>query len=571
MLRLIVNKAKHHFNQALELAERGHDEQAIVELRNALDLDASLVDARVVLGTLFAKQENFDEARRYWAEALALDHRFEKAHDYLAKAQVLDTVLPAMKKQQRTTYVLAGGFAIMLLITVGLVVFNFIVGWGLAPVRGPGRGPGRDRDQARPFVANVGSVPDNQAASAPPTVASQSEARLLQGHIEELESERLDLAGAALANDDPALALEMTARVKTNPEVMEKLGVRVDRVQGQALDRLVAKANAAADLFFAGKLDQAAFADKADAWIKLAGDAPQAKALAQARDKVDRAATERLLADANAKIAHAPLAEATRVVIDLHQQRPGLAKQLDAALDLRLNAEEALLTGQVKQMTDKGQFAQARERVAEMGLAYRLANRAANAGRVEALRLGALRRDIDRQEALRKLADAEAALDAKQWQACLDLAAAVDAKALDAPDQDRLTRRRAEAERALADADWQWFQGLDPQFADGRVSVEDARRATAIYRRTIANLPPATQYARGAILFYAASAYWTLGQMDQAAARVKELEAMGRLPGYVKASLKQFLAAHGKDLGLPATTPAAPKPKATDARQQKKN
>jgi hypothetical protein len=515
-------------------------------------LDASLVDARVVLGTLFAKQENFEEARQCWAEALAVDHRFEKAHDYLAKAQVLENVLPAMKKQQRATYVLAGGFAIMLLITVGLVIFNFIVGWG------PGRGRGRER----PLVADVGAVPDNRAVSTPPAVMSRDQARLLQGRVEELESERLALAGAALANDDPALALEMTARVKLTPAVMEKLGDRVDRIQGQALDRLVAKANAAAALFFAGKLDQAVFADKADAWIKLAGDAPQAKALAQLRDKVDRTATERLLADANAKIAHAPLGEATRVVIDLRQQRPGLAKQLDATLELRLNAEEALMAGQVKQMTDKGRFAQARERVVEMGLAYRLANRMANAGPLEALR-----REIDRREALRKLADAEAALDAKQWQASLDLATAVNAKALDAPDRDRLARRRVEAERALAEADLQWFQDLDPQFADGRVSTEDARHATAIYRRTIDNLTPGTQYARGAILFYAVSAYWKLGQMDQAAARVKELEAMGRLPGYIKASLKQFLAAHGKDLGLPAATPAAPKPKAKAAKK----
>ena len=67
MLRLIVNKAKHHYNQGLEYAERGHIDDAIAEIQNALDLDGSLVEARLVLGSLHAKKEMYDKARACWS------------------------------------------------------------------------------------------------------------------------------------------------------------------------------------------------------------------------------------------------------------------------------------------------------------------------------------------------------------------------------------------------------------------------------------------------------------------------------------------------------------------------
>ncbi|MCX7765787.1 MAG: tetratricopeptide repeat protein, partial [Candidatus Sumerlaeia bacterium] len=60
MLRLIVNKAKHHYNIALEHAERGRYVQAITELQNALDLDRHNIDALVVLGTVYARMGQLD-------------------------------------------------------------------------------------------------------------------------------------------------------------------------------------------------------------------------------------------------------------------------------------------------------------------------------------------------------------------------------------------------------------------------------------------------------------------------------------------------------------------------------
>ncbi len=98
MLRLIVNKAKAHFNTALEHAERGRNEEAISELHNALDLDNKLVNAHVVLGTLYAKTDQLEKAREQWEEALEIDPRMAKAHQYLEKLETGSKNLPVVRR-----------------------------------------------------------------------------------------------------------------------------------------------------------------------------------------------------------------------------------------------------------------------------------------------------------------------------------------------------------------------------------------------------------------------------------------------------------------------------------------
>lgn len=96
-IRLVVNKARQHFNDALEHAERGRSTEAIDELKNALDLDASLVPAHVVLGTLYARDGKFVEARDCWNNALALQPDLQRAHDYLERIEDVESSLPTMR------------------------------------------------------------------------------------------------------------------------------------------------------------------------------------------------------------------------------------------------------------------------------------------------------------------------------------------------------------------------------------------------------------------------------------------------------------------------------------------
>ncbi|MBN1867982.1 tetratricopeptide repeat protein [Candidatus Sumerlaeota bacterium] len=116
MLRLIVNKAKSHFNTALEFAERDRNEEAIAELHNAIDLDHTHVNSHVVLGTLYAKIGQLDRAEECWREALAVDPRFQKAHEYLEKLGRGRKSLPIVRRQR-------------LLMTVMLVLLVSLAAW----------------------------------------------------------------------------------------------------------------------------------------------------------------------------------------------------------------------------------------------------------------------------------------------------------------------------------------------------------------------------------------------------------------------------------------------------------
>jgi tetratricopeptide (TPR) repeat protein len=125
MLRVIANKARHHFNTALEHAERSRWEEAIVELRNCLDLDAHFVSAWNVLGTCLAKLERFDEAREAWEQALAIDPRFDKAHDYLGKVEHVDESRRFQRRLRRLTLVLV--------LVLAVVAWQLSIQWGPQP------------------------------------------------------------------------------------------------------------------------------------------------------------------------------------------------------------------------------------------------------------------------------------------------------------------------------------------------------------------------------------------------------------------------------------------------------
>jgi tetratricopeptide (TPR) repeat protein len=117
-LRVVVNKAKSHFNLGLEYAERGRNEEAIAELHHALDLDASHINSHVVLGTLYAKMGELAKAEEHWKQALALDPRLEKAHLYLEKIQIAQHELPIISRQHTALWVLGVVLSLVLILLI---------------------------------------------------------------------------------------------------------------------------------------------------------------------------------------------------------------------------------------------------------------------------------------------------------------------------------------------------------------------------------------------------------------------------------------------------------------------
>lgn len=119
-IRLVANKARQHYNDALEHAERGRTSEAIAELQNALRLDTSLVNAHVVLGTLLAREGKFSEARDCWKNALALNPELARAHDYLGRVETVEATLPTIKAYRRVALLL-------LIVTVGLAAYLIMI------------------------------------------------------------------------------------------------------------------------------------------------------------------------------------------------------------------------------------------------------------------------------------------------------------------------------------------------------------------------------------------------------------------------------------------------------------
>jgi tetratricopeptide (TPR) repeat protein len=126
MLRLLVNKARHHYNTALEHAERGRNSEAIAELNNALDLDNNFFQARVVLGTLYTRTDDMVRAKETWESLFELDPAIAKAYAYLQKAETVVKERPIRRWLR--------GFVATSAV-LGVLLIGFFV-WNLLPARG---------------------------------------------------------------------------------------------------------------------------------------------------------------------------------------------------------------------------------------------------------------------------------------------------------------------------------------------------------------------------------------------------------------------------------------------------
>ncbi|MFC1601725.1 tetratricopeptide repeat protein [Candidatus Sumerlaeota bacterium] len=122
ILRMVTNKARHHYNNALEHAERQRHAEAITDLRSCLELDSQFISAYVVLGTIYAKQGKYDEARELWRQALALDPSALKAHEYLGKVDVVQEVGPWVRRLRMVFFIVV----LLALFLAGTLVFFYL-------------------------------------------------------------------------------------------------------------------------------------------------------------------------------------------------------------------------------------------------------------------------------------------------------------------------------------------------------------------------------------------------------------------------------------------------------------
>lgn len=112
MLRLIANRAKAHYNEAVSLLEKNLLPEALGELQSALNLDSRLAEAHVLKGTLLARLERADDARGAFEAALAINPHALRAHKSLLSEGDLRASLPILR---RLRLILAGAGAVAII------------------------------------------------------------------------------------------------------------------------------------------------------------------------------------------------------------------------------------------------------------------------------------------------------------------------------------------------------------------------------------------------------------------------------------------------------------------------
>lgn len=121
MLRLIINKAKQHYNNAVDKVAQKHHHEALGELDAALELDSQLVDAHVLRGTILARMERLDEAREAWERAISLDPQIGRAYKYVGQVAEVSGGAPVVRRARKAVLASAVVILICILGTGGLL------------------------------------------------------------------------------------------------------------------------------------------------------------------------------------------------------------------------------------------------------------------------------------------------------------------------------------------------------------------------------------------------------------------------------------------------------------------
>lgn len=548
MLRLIVNKAKHHYNQGLEYAERNRPEEALKELAEAIDLDQTLVNAHLVMGTLYAQGDDFENAEQCWQRALEQDPNMQKAHDYLSKVESVKQALPAVRRFQ----FMAGVFGILLIVTV--VTLFYIsrpdpqaeaARQGLTAVQEAGSAskaaerlqtllvdeqlPGNSRKALETLAAYLSA---SGKTGAPATmVHTQDGATDADEKLLELWSRSVDMA---LIEGEPVLALKML-------EQFELVGLdgeahaQFDRYRAQAREGFQGQLQVLGDRYFAREVEYATLKEAADLFLVMF---PEGEDAEQVSELAQRAKTDHLnISFAEARVAVEAAADLTQVlaiVADYEGRDPELAAPLGKLVDERLSQTSQQLERETQQLLEAGQLDVVEDQLAKLRDVYTKAEREAP----ETL-LSGLEAQLTEARLARAQASAERAYENKQWLEYLELTEDVERLAESDVQQRALESRRQRARENWSREQWTWYLGLDPKFADLRISTDEAAEAIDLHEQAIDWLPQDLKYARGPILFYTSASYLKLGEAERARELLEQVKRE-HPRSFIIASIKKF-------------------------------
>jgi hypothetical protein len=525
-LRMIVNRARNHYNEALEHAERGRDEEASRELRHALELDGSFVEAWLVLGTLHARAERLDEAREAWRTALAQDARFERGHNYLLKAEQIEPALPAMRRLRLA----ALGLGLLLILAVAFAVFQSRPDTGMDKIgdaltlRENNRwGEALERLEAAKSDPLAPRRTRRVAESLGDALAAD-----LRGRLEKARwlADSGDFAGADGVMDGiESLAPPAWAA--------QELGATHDRL----VAAMIEEARSRVARFRSGELPYEALQDELRGWLQIVEGSPDSSALHELLTETTEEHRRTLMARLRPEIlALEDDVQAARRIDELAVQYPALKSDLEDILRSRLAVTSEARVNEFDRLVREGRLDAARERLLELRALYESLGRAAPADLIARMEAGMTRGE--KSIALERL---RRAFTEGDYEAVLELASAMEGLELTESESAEIDARRAEAERLLAAELWTWSQALDREFEMVTISLDDARLMLDHYNLIIRHAPrQESVYRTTRTLFRAAAAELRLGRAAEARALIQRLRAdfpessLLRYPSFVR-------------------------------------
>lgn len=518
MLRLIVHKARSHFNTALEYADRNRDEEAVGELVNALELDYSHIPSHVVLGTLYARLGDTEKAEEHWREALKLNPQLDKAHQYLGKVDVVRRDLPLVRRQRLWVAML-----------LGLVV---VLGVGLYILNRPN--PNRKRMEQAWRLYQTGRF---------------REAAQLAEQADEVETPDLYVANTLLIGDIARESQEMAVfrasrelregrlreavrlargflRADPSPDVrrrMEEILADAARQARIAVDETV-------EHYSAGATPRLRAQEALETYTMAAGDAADPEFIQAARERMNRAEREREIAIGLAAVRVAPPEEALLRLAALRERYPDAprpAREYEA-LAKALNRRAGEI---VEAHLERGDLDGAAKAIEQA----RAVMEATHAGEDTAARIAAwgekiarLRSERDEERQTQTVQALEAAFKKAYRDEDYEKAVEYGEKLVATVDDETMrgvfnvTLQRAH--RALADERWRWMVDRGRQYVDGRVDKDAARRTVDWYPQVREHLSRKMYpTSRDNLLFYYAMALRELGRRDEYAQAMRRL------------------------------------------------
>jgi hypothetical protein len=503
MLRLVLNRAKNHYNNALEHADRDRNDEAIAELKHAVELDCTFTNAWVVLGTIYAKKEMFTEAKEAWRRALALDPRLEKAHNYLAKAESVSVSIPAVRRLQ---YLALGLFVALILASVGIVM----------TIR-----PDHAADNIQRALDLAGESRSGEAIAtleeAESLLTAPGESRRVAGFLKMQIEDKLRARAAEAAllaqNKNFSAARELMAAIEAEkpPQAILDEIAATQRIIDEAI---IAEAQAAYTRFMNNPTPKefadfnAVIAKYAEASGEGASQSRVNKLAADAKAEFER----KEVADRRIQISSEPdIAKAALLAEEAAKEFPAAAEEFHKLVTARLEGQAQINARDLETALFERNLSKARALLNDTKNLYDAARTAPPKSLI-----GSMEQSIRAIEGDLEFGNLQQAREAQNWAAILDATADLEASGFNDRQREDLKIWRAEALSKTAVENQKWMMEQDVRIAGLNISPEEARRILDTYRIVVEHHPAPRMFSQKMILFYAGMAALRLDQPAEA-------------------------------------------------------